>query len=262
MKSVKKSAICAVMGLTLFSAAFIDQSAASKNQELTNNGNGFAVLELFTSEGCSSCPPADELIARLQKEAGDKPIYILAYHVDYWNRLGWKDIFSDPQYSKRQYTYSRQFSGQVYTPQLIINGQTECVGSNESAVNNKVKEALNGNTAITLSIKGQLQSGKFKFDYQVTGNAGKNQLLIAVVQKHAVSKVEKGENKGRTLSHVQIVSDLQSFDVKSGGQGTGQLSLPNDFNLRDWECISMIQDPETGVIKAATRVTINPVTPA
>ena len=262
MRSVKKSAICAVMGLTLFGAAFIDQSAASKKQGLTNNGNGFAVLELFTSEGCSSCPPADELIARMQKEAGDKPIYILAYHVDYWNRLGWKDIFSDPQYSKRQYTYSRQFSGQVYTPQLIVNGQAECVGSNESAVNNKVKEALNGNTAITLSIQGQLQSGKVIFDYQVTGNADKNQLLIAVVQKHAVSKVLKGENEGRTLSHAQIVRSLHSFDVKSGGRGTGQISLPNDFNARDWECIGMIQDPETGVIKAATRVTFNPATPA
>jgi hypothetical protein len=262
MKSVKKSAIYAVMALTLFSAAFIDQSAASKKQELINNGNGFAVLELFTSEGCSSCPPADELIARMQKEAGDKSIYILAYHVDYWNRLGWKDIFSDPQYSKRQYTYSRQFSGQVYTPQLIINGKAECVGSNEVAVNNKVKEALNGSTAITVSIKGQLQSGKITFDYQVTGNAGKNQLLIAVVQKHAVSKVEKGENEGRTLSHAQIVRNLHSFDVKSGGQGTGQISVPGGFNVRDWECIGMIQDPEIGVIKAATRVTITPATPA
>ena len=262
MKSVKKSAICAVMGLTLFSAAFIDQSAASKKQELTNSGNGFAVLELFTSEGCSSCPPADELIARMQKEAGEKPIYILAYHVDYWNRIGWKDIFSDPQYSKRQYNYSRQFSGQVYTPQLIVNGQAECVGSDESAVNNKVKEALNGNTAVTVSINGQLQSGKITFDYHVTGNAGKNQLLIAVVQKHAVSKVLKGENEGRTLSHAQIVRNLHAFDVKSGGLGTGQISLPNNFNARDWECIGMIQDPETGVIKAATRVTFNPVTPA
>ena len=262
MKSVKMSAICAVMGLSLCSAAFVTQSAGSKNQDLTTKGNGFAVLELFTSEGCSSCPPADELIARMQKEAGDKPIYILAYHVDYWNRLGWKDKFSDPQYSKRQYTYSRQFSGQVYTPQLIINGQSECVGSNESAVNNKVKDAVNGNTAVALNIKGQLQAGRMTFDYQVTGNAGKNQLLIAVVQKHAVSKIEKGENEGRTLSHAQIVRDLHSFDVKSGGQGTGQISLPSGFNARDWECIGMIQDPETGKIEAATRVSVNPVTPA
>ncbi|HEX6426185.1 MAG TPA: DUF1223 domain-containing protein [Niastella sp.] len=262
MKSVKTSAICAVMGLTLFSAAFVNRSAGSTEHDVTTNAKGFAVLELFTSEGCSSCPPADELIARMQKEAGDKPIYILAYHVDYWNRLGWKDKFSDPLYSKRQYNYSQQFSGQVYTPQVIINGQSEFVGSNELAVNSKVKEALNGNTATTLSIQGQQQSGKIKFDYQITGNAGKNQLLIAVVQKHAVSKVEKGENKGRTLSHAQIVRSLHSFDVRSGGQGAGQISLPGDFNTEDWECIGMIQDPETGKIEAATRISVNPVTPA
>ena len=126
---MKISAICTFVAL--FSALLIsvNKSTASKRKPVNfNNDKGFAVLELFTSEGCSSCPPADELIERIQKEAGDKSVYILAYHVDYWNRLGWKDAFSQPEFSKRQYWYHQLFTSQVYTPQLIINGQNEFVG--------------------------------------------------------------------------------------------------------------------------------------
>ena len=73
--------------------------------EKSVSGDGFVVLELFTSEGCSSCPKADELLARLRKEAGNKPVYILAYHIDYWDHQGWRDIFSSPEHTKRQYSY-------------------------------------------------------------------------------------------------------------------------------------------------------------
>ena len=73
-------------------------SSFINKKPVTNTGKGFAVVELFTSEGCSSCPPADELVAKIEKESADKPIYILAFHVDYWNRLGWKDVFSNADY--------------------------------------------------------------------------------------------------------------------------------------------------------------------
>ncbi|MEI3801484.1 MULTISPECIES: DUF1223 domain-containing protein [unclassified Chitinophaga] len=237
------------IALTLFSAVFANQRTAS--EQPIDTGNGFAVLELFTSEGCSSCPPADALLARIQQEAGNKPIYILAYHVDYWNRLGWKDIFSDLRYSKRQYQYSQQLNSQVYTPQLVINGTSSCVGSDEAAVTNAMANALASPAEETLNIKAQLQSGKAALTYNVTGDAGNSRLLVAVVQKHAVSKVTRGENEGRMLSHVQIVRDLRTFDP---GAGSAQISLPGDFNTQEWELIGMIQDSGTGVIKAATRV--------
>lgn len=254
MKTIIMSAIGAAIALTLFSAVFANRNTASKKP--VHAGNGFAVLELFTSEGCSSCPPADALLARIQQEAGDKPIYILAYHVDYWNRLGWKDIFSDPRYSKRQYQYSQQLNSQVYTPQLVINGKSSCIGSDETAVNNAIHDALTGATEQTLNIKGQLQSGKAALTYEVTSNVSNSRLLIAVVQKHAVSKVTRGENEGRMLSHVQIVRDLQAFDLAAGKQGTAQISLPRGFNTQEWELTGMIQNSETGVIKAATRVSL------
>lgn len=261
MKSIKMSAIGALIVVVLVTVVFINKSAASKvNRNVA--GDGFAVLELFTSEGCSSCPPADALLARIQKEAGNKPIYVLAYHVDYWDRLGWKDVFSSSVFTKRQYQYSRQFTGQVYTPQVIVNGKTEFIGSDESAANSAIKDALKGPGQGSLVLKGQLQPGKVKIDYQIAGNTSNSQLLIAVVQKHAVSKVERGENEGRTLSHAQIVRNLYTFDLKSGKNGTEQVDLPNNFNAQDWEIVGFLQDPETGVINAATRTSLSAVTAA
>jgi len=256
MKQVIMPAIGAAIVITLFSALFANRVSASRKQAHVNNGNGFALLELFTSEGCSSCPPADALLARIQEEAGNKPIYVLAYHVDYWNRLGWKDVFSQPQYSKRQYQYSQQLPSQVYTPQLVINGQTSCIGSDEAAVSNAVNDALGNGATATLGIKAQLQAGKANLAYVVTGNTGNSQLLIAVVQKHAVSKVERGENEGRTLSHVQVVRDLRAFKLRDGKQGTAEINLPDGFNTKEWELIGMLQNPATGVISAAARASI------
>lgn len=255
MKSVKMPVIGAAIILTLFTAVFAGSNSTSKKPVFSATGNGFAVLELFTSEGCSSCPPADALLARIQKEAGNKPIYILAYHVDYWNRLGWKDVFSSADYSKRQYQYSQQLNSQVYTPQLVINGTTSCIGSDESAVSNAIADVLSSTADLTLNMKGQLQSGKINLTYEITGDAGKSQLLIAEVQKNAVSKIERGENEGRTLSHVQIVRSIHVAALKPGRQGTAQISLPHDFNTQEWELIGIIQNPQTGAIKAATRIT-------
>src|ERR1700749_4297588 len=116
MKSLK------IFILAVFFIAAALASTAFVNARLLKKANaenkGVAVVELFTSEGCSSCPPADELVARIQKEDKDKQVYILAFHVDYWNRLGWKDVFSSADFSKRQNEYANWLNLQsVYTPQ-------------------------------------------------------------------------------------------------------------------------------------------------
>src|ERR1700749_1590133 len=120
MKSIKILSFAAFILLAAFaSTAFINAHLNKK----TSDTRSFAVVELFTSEGCSSCPPADELVAKIQKEDNGKPVYILAFHVDYWNRLGWKDVFSSADYSARQQQYARWLkSSEGYTPQAIVNG--------------------------------------------------------------------------------------------------------------------------------------------
>lgn len=252
MKMIKLSALCAAVVLVLTSAVYINRYNAPQRKPLNfNAGKGFAVLELFTSEGCSSCPPADELLERIQKEAGDKPVYVLAYHVDYWDRLGWKDIFSKPDFSKRQYWYKSKFTSQVYTPQLILNGSTEFVGSDEREIKNTLVKALSVPATKTLALQVQQQAGKLNIQYQLSKPA-QGQLVIAVLQKHAVSSVKAGENKGRTLSHAQIVRSLSTFNIAPQGQGQESIMLPVGFDVQNWEIIGMVQNPETGEILSAT----------
>ena len=118
MRSFRIFIMLMCLGLTgLVTEAFITITNKNINKPEAT-GKGFAVVELYTSEGCSSCPPADALVAKVQKESTDKPVYILAFHVDYWNRLGWKDVFSNHDYSSRQYQYSRWLKSEVYTPQI------------------------------------------------------------------------------------------------------------------------------------------------
>jgi len=228
--------------------------APAKYTNRVMNGKGFALLELFTSEGCSSCPPADELLAKVQKELKDKPVYLLAYHVDYWNRLGWKDVFSSPAYSKRQMAYSRWLNAQVYTPQLVVNGNTELVGSDEPALRKAVSWALSAAPLATLSLQAQLQGDKAAISYRVSDStASGQQLLIAVVQKAATSKVASGENGGRKLSHIQIVRDLQTVDLSKTKNGMSTVKLPQGFNTAAWEIVGFVQNSANGEVVAAAK---------
>lgn len=255
MKSIKTFALGAGVITLLIAAAFIDRRIAVQATPPPHGiaHQGFALLELFTSEGCSSCPAADKLLAQIRKTAGDKPIYVLAYHVDYWDHLGWKDLFSNPEYSKRQRQYSTWLSTeQIYTPQVVINGTTECVGSNESELNEKINQALNTPAVNSLSLHAKPQGQKVIVDYEAAGQTADSRLLIALVQTHALRKIQRGENGGRTLEHTSIVRDLHSFKVEAHGRQ--ELSLPEGFNPQDWEILGMLQRSKTGEVMAAARV--------
>ena len=128
-------------------------SAVAKNLSVTNEAAGCALVELFTSEGCYSCPPADELVNKLAKE-NKQNVFILSYHVDYWNKLGWKDKFSKAEFTNRQQQYAAYFNKEgVYTPQIVVNGKTEFVGSDEkklySTINNAVSVVYKSPIQIT-----------------------------------------------------------------------------------------------------------------
>lgn len=244
---------------TLTAAAFGGR-AFTGSRGNTHTGNlapakGFAVIELFTSEGCSSCPPADELIARIQNEDKDQPVYILAYHVDYWNRLGWTDTFSSAFYSRRQSQYVSWLNLQsAYTPQVVVNGKKEFVGSEEATLRSSIKADLQAPSPALLTLSNvKTEKGQVSLQYN-TQRAGKNtSLLLAIVQRSASTKVGAGENSGRTLSHVQIVRNLQVLAVGSNNSGDGQISLPAGVNAQDAEVIAFLQNTDTGEIIAATR---------
>ena len=217
------------------------------------DGKGFAVLELFTSEGCSSCPPADELMASIQKETKGEPVYVLAYHVDYWDRLGWKDVFSSSEYSNRQSQYGRWLNvAPIYTPMVIINGKLVFVGSDETAIRHSISGQLGTSPAATLSLQAVQEGERLNIKYQTTHVGIGSRLLIAIVQKSAQTKVARGENAGHLLSHIQIVRKLQNEKL-SAGEGSASVDLPKGFNTQDWEVLALVQDQSNGEILAVAK---------
>jgi hypothetical protein len=255
-KKMKPFRILTISALVVVSALVLAAFKLSKpvNQPAIPN-KGFALIELFTSEGCSSCPPADELIAKVQKESIAKPVYILAFHVDYWNRLGWKDVFSSADFSHRQNQYANWLHlNSVYTPQVVVNGKTEFVGSEEGNLRNAIKANLDKSATAQLNIANVMVSQeKASASFNFSG-AGKNTaLLIALVQKTATTKVKNGENGGRTLTHVQIVRQLKSVPLDNQSSINESIILPHNFDPEAWELISFLQNTNTGQIIAATK---------
>ncbi|MEN0053281.1 MAG: DUF1223 domain-containing protein [Mucilaginibacter sp.] len=239
----------------VFFAAIINFKTVEGVQKgnITDN-KGFAVVELFTSEGCSSCPPADELVARIQKEDKDKQVYILAYHVDYWNRLGWKDVFSSADYSKRQNEYAKWLNLQsVYTPQIVVNGKKEFVGSEEGTLRNAITAGLRVQRAGVLTLSVRTDQGHATIQYHANGTGKNASLLLALIQQSAQTQVKSGENGGHTLSHVQIVRKVQTLPLDSSGSGKIAITLPDGFNTQGWQVIGFIQNNANGGILAAAK---------
>lgn len=190
------------------------------------------LLELFTSEGCSSCPPADEVLAELDDASGQT--IALAFHVDYWNELGWVDPFSRPAFTDRQQAYARAFGARgMYTPQLVVNGVREFVGSSrgEAKAAIGVASVVPTSTHLRLAIDGT-SPGKWLVAYDVTGAPAGATLYLATTRRRATTEVPRGENKGRTLHHVHVVSDVITLVP---GRGTTALARPEgDAEVVGW----------------------------
>lgn len=249
---------CLTVSMLLATFAFTRIHSPSATKHTTPVSPGFALVELFTSEGCSSCPSADRLAAKVQKQYADEPVYFLAFHVDYWNHLGWKDVFSDADYSKRQRNYAGYLKiDGVYTPQMVVNGKTEFVGSDEHALQTAIQKNLQKTTNEQLSISNvMLSTNKLSLQYKAGGDIHHSALLIAFVQKSGQTQVKAGENSGRTLAHINIVRKLQSIPFNGQDGGTARLDLPEGFNTSGWEVISFVQNTATGEILAAQKTSL------
>ena len=248
MKKIKVLPVFTALLLLIGFSVFAQNNADKKALK------GFAVLELFTSEGCSSCPPADELMGRIQNEYKDDQVYVLSYHVDYWDRQGWKDIFSNPDYTQRQYEYAK-FLGKepIYTPQLIVNGKADYIGSQEKVVRNGIKAALSKPAVADLTLKASEINNTLSVNYTVEGTSKNSRLLIAIVQKSAKSNVKRGENAHRILSHYQIVHHLHTVNLNKDRSGIAIIHLPKGFNANEWEVIGFVQDKNDGIILGANK---------
>lgn len=217
----------------------------------------FAVVELFTSEGCSSCPPADALVNKTSKatEKEGKNVFYLVYHVDYWNRLGWKDPYSKFQFTQRQETYSRVLSGkEVYTPQVIINGENGFVGSNANKLNEGINDALSTTAKIFVTAaKDSIVNDTLYITYKTT-NPGSNYFLrFALTESGLVNEVTKGENKGKTLHHDHVVRYFSSID-KILPEGVSKIPLRGLKLSSKHELVFFIQNKQSMKIVSAGKI--------
>ena len=214
----------------------------------------FAVLELFTSEGCSSCPPADEI---LRGVANQDNVFALSFHVTYWNKLGWKDAFSQKMFDERQYAYGRLMqSNGVYTPQLVVNGSEEFVGSRKSQTEKSIEKALSHKAEAGIILTKTLEKNILKAHYKLEGNFMNTVLNIALVERNMETKVLRGENKGRTLKHDNVVREFQIIQTDATGEGSILLNIPNDFKQKDCSVIAYLQNKDTWKIMGAAKTTV------
>jgi hypothetical protein len=236
-----------VFSVSLLTISF---STVSLKNKMTKEQDGFALIELFTSEGCSSCPPADEALEEIQKKYNDKDVLVLSYHVDYWNKLGWKDIFSDVSFTQRQEYYSNIFRlNNIYTPQVVVNGKKEFLGSDKSKLVSSIEEQLNERSAVSIKLNAvQNTEGKIVVQYSVEeADTKKEQAILVLIQKMATNEIKKGENKGKTLHHINIVRNIFYLPLK---EKTTNFTLPTGFSKEDFFVAGFVQDKRSGKIKA------------
>lgn len=207
------------------------------------------VVELFTSEGCSSCPPADNVLTRLEREQPIPGVEVVALgeHVDYWNDSGWRDRFSSPLFTARQQDYGQTMKLEsVYTPQLVINGQAQVVGSDWNAANSAIRAVAQRPAAVV----GLKVSGWDSLSFQVRGLPKGTQtadMLLAVTESGLETSVGGGENGGRRLRHSSVVRSLTklgTLDTKKDGAYTAdaRLNLRPEWNRQNLKLVLFVQD--------------------
>jgi hypothetical protein len=220
------------------------------------------LVELFTSEGCSSCPPADRNLTFLetQQPVRKAEIITLAFHVDYWDRLGWKDRFSSPLFSRRQEVYSQALKlDSNYTPQMIVDGVSEFVGSDSGKASTEISKAADSAKAdLQIAIEGN------QLKVKVT-NAPEHRdstIYAAIAEDGLSSRVERGENSGKTLEHLSVVRELKTLGTL--GAGKREVELPSgvqvspEWNAGKLKVVVFVQENESRKIFGVGRAKINP----
>jgi hypothetical protein len=184
------------------------------------------VVELFTSEGCSSCPPADRLLMQLQQQhtLENAELILLGEHVDYWNNLGWKDRFSSPEFTERQRVYANALGlPSAYTPQAVVDGHVDVPGNDQPGLERAVLRAAGAPKPALISLR---WASPEMLDVTVA-NAKDGRVLLAVTEDDLSTSVGGGENGGRTLHHAAVVRQLR--DLGAAKEGTYQSSVKIDW---------------------------------
>lgn len=236
-------------------ALWIGTSARAEERSAPPSTQPFALIELFTSEGCSSCPAGDDLLGEIASEARQKGqrIFPLAFHVDYWNDLGWVDPFSHPAYSRRQRAYAQVFDpSRIYTPQMIVNGTDAFVGSNRARARNTIRAALSHPAHVAVALMPEAWgTDSLAVAYEVSGAPPGAVLHVALVERGLVSAVPRGENAGRTLRHENAVRAFETVRLDGSSRGRIELKPPPSVVRANASLVGYVQDPDRMTVLGA-----------
>jgi hypothetical protein len=246
-----------IFGVACGSPRTKNESGKNEPSDPTPAARQPVLVELFTSEGCSSCPPADRNAAFLENNqpVPNAEIITLAFHVDYWDGPEWKDEFSSALYSERQTAYSRAFKlDEIYTPQMVVDGHEEFVGSDSGKATQAITEAAN-NTKGTIAISPD--QDKFRIAVSALGKHGDATAFLAVAEDKIKSNVRGGENAGSTFLHMSVVRELDTLgkigtDADNAAFQT-QLSNNKDWHAENLKYVAFVQENSTRKILAVTK---------
>ena len=230
------------------------------------SGAGVAVVELFTSEGCSSCPPADAVLGKIAAEAKEKKlrVYPIAFHVDYWDRLGWKDHFSMTTATRRQRSYAQAMKlDSVYTPQAVVNGTSEFNGSDENRVRQEIAAAVHlPATASVVLRDAKRERGSVRVHLTVDGVDAASTLHVVAVSGDVTTDVRRGENGGRKLRHTSVALAIDSRAIS--GHTESDVTLTIADGEEPAAVIAFVQRDDDHHVAGAGKIDIEkaPVPPA
>ena len=219
---------------------------------------GAVLAELFTSEGCSSCPPADALIEQLDatSSSGSVEVIALEEHVDYWDHLGWRDPFSSPLFTRRQSDYeARVFrTGDIFTPQLVVDGRAQCIGSDRRAVQHEIDAAARQPRASIRIEVGNDDAGRVPVTVavdvpQALQKHRSAEIIVLVAERGLTTDVRRGENRGRTLAHGAVVRAFTRAGTIGpnalSSTATGTVVIPPAWNRSNLRIVAFVQEPDT-----------------
>lgn len=208
------------------------------------------VLELFTSQGCNSCPPADALMQDWEKQPGVLP---LSLHVDYWDYLGWRDTFGKKGHTTRQQAYAQSMGErQIYTPQAIVDGRFQAVGSNRGAVEKAIKTAEREKRVI-LQAKPIVENGKTLWQISVpavAGWQGEAKILLCEYDRAQKVAIERGENTGRTITYLNVARSWNDFGRWKGQAASYTLPDLGDVDWAQHGAVVMLQSLQGPILGA------------
>ncbi len=253
--------------LTLVLSCAISSSVSQAQSPLADAPRKPVLVELFTSEGCSSCPPADALLQKLltQQPVAGAEIIALEEHVDYWNHDGWIDPYSSAEWTQRQSEYGTFFGNGAYTPELVVDGTRQFVGSNQQEALSEIAKSSSKAKAEVSITPGKLDSGRSqRFTItaaKLASNGDVAEIWLAVTEDGLHSSVEHGENAGRVLNHVATLRSLRKIGVaeKNGAAAFSQdtlLKFDSRWNLENLRVSVFVQEKKSREIvgAASTRI--------